>query len=83
MTQPQDALFSEIFILIFIMSFIILFFAAYFKTVIKPFIKKRDYIKMELGRSNEREYRYWKRKLKKLYVQHIPFVGKLIWKLIR
>ena len=43
-----------------------------------PFKKQRDYIKMEMKRSlEEREYRYWRRELKKLYLQAIPLVGKL------
>ena len=43
-----------------------------------PFKKQRDYIKMEMKRSDEeQEYRYWRNELKKLYLQAIPLVGKL------
>ena len=42
-----------------------------------PFKKQRDYIKMEMKRSlEEQEYRYWRRELKKLYLQAIPLIGK-------
>ncbi len=63
--------------------FIPLFSAVYYTKVLKPFLRMRAYIKMEIDRSDEEEYRYWKRQLKRLYVYHIPFVGCLICKVMK
>ena len=42
-----------------------------------PFKKERDYIKMEMERSYKQdEYRHWQRKLKRLYLRSIPFIGR-------
>ena len=47
----------------------------YFK-VFRPFSERRRYIKMEMMQSDEgAEYNYWKRELKKLYIEHIPILG--------
>ena len=59
-------------------TFIIIFFVIlilYFN-IISPFIKSREYIKMEMQRSDGREYLYWKRQLKKLYMTSIPIIGR-------
>lgn len=51
------------------------------QTVIKPFFDERAYIKVEMSRSlSDREYRYWERQLKKLYIRSIPFVGRFFVK---
>lgn len=43
--------------------------------VIIPFNKTHEYIKMEMNRSCSRsEYKYWKKEMRKLYVQLIPVV---------
>lgn len=42
---------------------------------IKSFVNKRNYIIMEIKRSDGRELRYWKRELKKLYISIIPVFG--------
>lgn len=42
--------------------------------VLVPFKDTRDFIKMEMNRSEGRKQRYWKRELKKLYISHIPIV---------
>ena len=39
-----------------------------------PFKENRDTIKMEMNRSEGREYKYWKRELRRLYLCHIPIV---------
>lgn len=50
--------------------------AIYFD-IIHPLIKEREYLKMEMRRSyNEYEYRYWKRELRRLYLRHIPIIGR-------
>ena len=64
--------------LIFTFLVIIGFFvvlALYFN-VIAPFMKARDYIKMEMQRSDGDEYYYWKSELKRLYMTHIPIIGR-------
>jgi len=33
-------------------------------------------IKNEIERAVGNEYYYWKKKLKKLYLKHIPFIGR-------
>ena len=48
--------------------------------VIHPFMKTRAYIKGEINRSEGREYYYWKRELRKLYIEQIPILGWLIKK---
>lgn len=66
--------------LIFVCIVIILFFivlALYFNVVI-PFIKSRSYIKREMQRTDGEEYYYWKKELKKLYITHIPILGKFL-----
>ena len=62
-----------IFILVIIVIFVVLMFC--FNEVMS-FMQERDYIKMEIKRSNDKEYYYWKRKLKKLYLSHIPIIGR-------
>ena len=44
--------------------------------VVAPFIKEREYIKMEMQRSDGDEYDYWKSELKRMYVVHIPIIGR-------
>ena len=42
-----------------------------------PFMDQRTYIIMEIKRSNSKnEYRYWKKQLKKLYLESIPLIGR-------
>ena len=63
---------------------IVLCVAPVYMKIIRPFSEHRRYIKTEMQRSyNESEYRYWKRKLKKLYILQIPILGKLIVKHMR
>lgn len=74
-TMPKDMI---LFLgTIFLIFFIIL--AVYFN-VIAPFMEKRNRIKMEMQRSDGEEYYYWKGKLKKLYIEHIPIIGRFIRK---
>ena len=64
--------------LIFAFVVIIGFFIvlAFYFNVLAPFMKARDYIKMEMQRSDGDEYYYWKSELKRLYISHIPIIGK-------
>ncbi len=58
---------------------IVIFFVllvVYFE-IIAPLMEDRARIKMEMYRSyDEEEYRYWKRELKRLYLRHIPLIGR-------
>ena len=46
---------------------------------IVPFLEKREYIKMEIKRSdNDDRYCYWKNELKKLYLHSIPIIGRFL-----
>ena len=45
---------------------------AIYYSAILPFLKEREYIKMEMGRSfDDDEYLYWKRELKQLYLSFL------------
>ena len=61
------------FIFIIVISFFVLAFCF---NVVKPFMEERDYIKMEMRRSDEEEYYYWKKELRRLYLSHIPIIGR-------
>ncbi len=66
--------FLTIALLIILFIFIVLFINSFIS-----FKKDRDYIKMEMDRSfGEREYLYWKRKLKMLYISKIPVVNYIV-----
>ena len=71
-------------VLLVVVAFI-LFVAiyTYIMTVVIPFSNRKRYLKMEIGRSEGKERRYWKRKLKRHYVRHIPLIGKLIVRYMR
>lgn len=50
---------------------------AYYINALKPFMEKREYYMSEMRRSgSDREYRHWKRMLKRSYKSLIPFMGK-------
>ncbi len=56
----------------------LIFFAtlAFYFNVIVPFVQEREYIKREIKRSDGEEYYHWKRELKRLYLAHIPIIGR-------
>lgn len=56
-----------------------LLFFSFFKNSYLPFRKEKDYIKMEMERSfDKEEYLYWKSELKKLYISKIPIIGFIV-----
>ncbi len=63
-----------IFALVVIIGFFIVL--AFYFNVIAHFMKEREYIKMEMQRSDGEEYYYWKNELKRLYILHIPIIGR-------
>ena len=76
MTELNDNLYSLIMLTSMILIYLLLLFV--FKALI-PYLKQRKYIKGEMDRSfSEREYRYWKRKLKRLHLDYIPVIGGVI-----
>ena len=73
--QHDILVFSCAFILIFLIAILVV--VSFILNTVMPFIKEKDYIKMEMGRSfEEDEYIYWKSELKKLYLSHIPIIGR-------
>jgi len=60
-------------------SAVLIFFvllALYFNLIV-PLVKEREYVKMEMRRSySEDEYRFWKRELRRVYLRHIPIIGR-------
>lgn len=67
--------------LVLIMPLLIFVFLAVYIRKIKPFNESRRYIKLELSRSfDDSEKRYWKRKLKRLYISNITLFGRLLIK---
>ena len=69
----ENTFFIFAFVVAIVFFFIVI--ALYFN-VIAPFMKARKYIKMEMKRSNSKEYLYWKSELKRLYMAHIPIIGR-------
>ena len=50
---------------------------AYIINVYLPFKEERDYIKMEMESSfGKKDYSYWKRELRRLYLSLIPLIGR-------
>ncbi|MBQ9736991.1 MAG: hypothetical protein IJV86_01125 [Clostridia bacterium] len=60
--------------IIVIVGFFIIF--AFYVNVVMPFMEERKYIKKEIKRSDGEEYYYWKRELKRLYLTHMPIIGR-------
>ena len=61
-------------LVVFVVAFLLLYhFFMSFNT-------QRNYIKIEMKRSTGREYRHWKKELKKLYLRKLPLIGRLFKK---
>lgn len=61
-------------IFIVIIGFFIIF--AFYLKVVMPFMEERNYIKKEIKRSDGEEYYHWKKELKRLYLVHVPIIGR-------
>lgn len=61
---------------VIIVLIIIVLTVYYFKKII-PLNREAKQIKAEINRCTGDERKYWKKKLKKLYLSNIPFFGKL------
>ena len=77
--MEQNNNFEDI-ILIFGLGILIFFIVVGFViSEVVPFFKERERIKLEMERSySEAEYRYWRKKLKKLYRDSIPIIGRFL-----
>ena len=61
-----------------ILTLMLIIIMIFFFNTILPFLKERQYIKMEIARSGKKEKCYWERRLKQLYTRHIPVLGRFI-----
>ena len=74
--STQALLNYEMLILIIaVIAGVFLLFALFINEYL-PFKKSRDYIKMEMRRTTGNERKFWKRELRKLYLRHIPLIGR-------
>ena len=67
-----------IFAIFLIAIFAVLIVIAFYINVLIPFTNRRNYIKMEISRTTGEKKKYWKKQLHYLYIDHIPFFGKII-----
>ncbi|MBO5930462.1 MAG: hypothetical protein J6Q27_04120 [Clostridia bacterium] len=82
MENSTDTLFSQDTFLTFILVAVVLFilFAILIDRII-PFIEECEDIKREIARADsEKEYLRWKKKLRRLYLSCIPFIGRFLEK---
>ena len=63
--------------------FLFLLFALAMAENLKAFIEERRYLKMEIKNSSKSTVHYWKRRLRRLYITHIPFLGPIFKKLLK
>lgn len=71
-TSLNDEMLTAIIAVIIIFSLVL----AFYINLYLPFKKDRKYIKMEMARTEDEEYLYWKRELRQLYLSSIPLVGR-------
>ena len=64
-------IFLGISVIVFLLTLIVISFI--FSEWI-PYLDEWQYVKMEIRRSNGENRAFWKRKLKKFYLQRIPFI---------
>lgn len=77
----NEAIPREVILILLITIFVVLFVvAAFIVHFWLPFIKQRNYIKMEIRRSDGEEKKYYERQLKLFYASHIPLVRRFIFK---
>ena len=79
--MDNQALPREVIRILIITIFVVLFVvAAFIVNFWIPFIKQRNYIKMEIRRSDGEEKKYYERQLKLFYASHVPLVRRFIFK---
>ncbi len=68
---------SDILLFLGALAFAFVVIIALWINNIVPFLEKRKYIKMEMERSTDDDrYRYWKKRLKQLYLHSMPVIGR-------
>ena len=81
MTLTQNDFQSIILLVVMVVVYLLLLLV--FKGIL-PYMKQRKYLKGELDRAlSEREYKYWNKKLRRLYLDYIPILGKIIKKRLK
>ena len=79
--MDNQAIPREVILILLITIFVVLFVvAAFIVNFWLPFIKQRNYIKMEIRRSDGEEKKYYERQLKLFYASHVPLVRRFIFK---
>ncbi len=79
--MDNEAIPREVILILLITIFVVLFVvAAFIVNFWIPFIKQRNYIKMEIRRSDGEEKKYYERQLKLFYASHVPLVRRFIFK---
>lgn len=79
--MDNQAIPREVILILLITIFVVLFVvAAFIVNFWIPFIKQRNYIKMEIRRSDGEEKKYYERQLKLFYASHVPLVRRFIFK---
>lgn len=68
---------NDIFILIALIAVIFIAISLFYLEVIAPIIDERAYIKMKMRcSSSKEEYDYWQWELRRVYLRHIPIIGR-------
>ena len=77
MFRPGNVIYAVLLIIIALILFIAVL-VEYYRSVWFEYSSEKKYIIQEMYRSTGREYRHWKRKLKRLNLSMIPFIGKYL-----
>jgi len=83
MTENNSDIFFQLMLGILIFGFAVLAILAFVIHIYIPFKNERDYIYMEIKRSDIDEKKYWKKELKLFYISYIPIVGRMILRRMR
>ncbi len=83
MIYTQNIQDNTIWLLILLICLIFIVFLAFYFNIMKPFTETRDYIKTEMQRTEGEERLFWKNKLKRWYILHIPIIGRLVIKFLK
>lgn len=83
MTQNNNDMFFPIMLGVLIFIFAVLVIMAFVINIYIPFKNERDYIQMEIKRSDVDERKYWEKELKMFYISYIPIAGRIILRRMR
>ncbi len=82
MFRPGNLIYAYMLIIITVVLLSVLV-VNYYTNVIVPFIKDKEYIKAEIGRSTGHAKKHWQKKLKRHNLSLIPFIGKFLAKKVK